>query len=243
MSVAVLLTTRDRPRLLAQSLPQIVREAAAINAPLLIADDFSRSLDTLRLLQPFHARGQVIRRPVRLHYDMGHASLTENWLFGYAQVLGAYPRATHIWKVGDDIVLAEGAGEMLLESLGRMQGRRYKVACLSGLVPQRDAIKLRRQGYLVTRRARHPCVIYDRRVMAAVVRRRRTDCAGLLHRGIDCYLWDRLLPEEFPDFVCGCTPKSVVYHCGLQGGAHSGGDVNLTPYVGSLEGVFVQREP
>jgi hypothetical protein len=65
----VLLTTWNRPALLRQSLPQIEREAASIDARLVICDDQSSDAETLGLVQAAADRGaDLIRRPyVRAH--------------------------------------------------------------------------------------------------------------------------------------------------------------------------------
>lgn len=63
MKTVVLMTTWNRPTLLSQALPHIEREAAAIAAPFVIADDRSDDEETLALLEEAHNRGaQVIRR-------------------------------------------------------------------------------------------------------------------------------------------------------------------------------------
>ena len=48
--VVVLLTSWNRPELLKNSLPQIVRECADIGAALVVADDHSTHRETLKLL-------------------------------------------------------------------------------------------------------------------------------------------------------------------------------------------------
>lgn len=60
----VLLTTWNRPALLRQSLPQVEREARALGAELVIADDQSSDSETLGLLERARQRGaDVICRP------------------------------------------------------------------------------------------------------------------------------------------------------------------------------------
>lgn len=61
----VLLTTWNRPALLRQSLPQIVRETNSVRAQLVICDDRSSDPGTLRLLESARAAGavDVIRSP------------------------------------------------------------------------------------------------------------------------------------------------------------------------------------
>ena len=139
--IAVLLTTFNRPKLLAQSLPQIERETNDIGAQLVISDDQSSDTDTLSLLAEAKTRGvdvtgRTYERPVCENENeqniFNHQMTGLNNLYGFKYCIENYDPELII-KVDDDAVLVEGAFRKLIEMWDRLTVEGVKFFNLSGI--------------------------------------------------------------------------------------------------------------
>lgn len=109
---AVLLTTHDRPELLARSLPQIMEQTQRLGVPLVIADDGSTDARALELLRGAEAQGALVwmsGEAERLHGVFATGRRFCSAVRGLSEIVadGAF------LKVDDDVILADDCFEAL----------------------------------------------------------------------------------------------------------------------------------
>lgn len=109
---AVLLTTHDRPELLARSLPQIMEQTHRLGVPLVIADDGSVDPRTLELLLDARNGGALVwmsGEAERLHGVFATGRRFCSAVRGLAEIVadGAF------LKVDDDVIFADDCFEAL----------------------------------------------------------------------------------------------------------------------------------
>lgn len=222
MSVSVLLTTYNRPRLLAQALPQIEREAESIGATLYIADDSSDDEQTLDLIGGAWDRGATILRP-QPQYGL-HPALSIQRRF-----LSALDRidTDFFIKVDDDIVLRPGTFGRMVEGWDALVARGRKVAALGGMIDAGTTpLDEVAPGIVLTGWASSPCAMHR----TDLWKRCRSDLGdhAITIRGWDCaFFWNWL--NRRADGSCYSLTPSGVYHAGFLGAHMAGRDVNRQP--------------
>ncbi len=237
--LAILLTTFNRPHLLAQSLPQIEREANRLRVPLVISDDHSTNIDTAVLLEGARSRGVDVIQPAQPRGDIEdpHHCIQKNNLFAFDYVLQAFPDLELILKVDDDVVMIDGAFSHMLATWDRAKTQGLDVLTLSGIRTINEPILQMFDGYAKTSGSCNAAVIYQ----AADWKIYSQEVAQwiILAEGFDCAFLGRYANQYRPLAMTLSLVPSVVYHTGLTGVHTRGADYNVD-YAGSLGGVVTK---
>jgi hypothetical protein len=153
-----------------------------------------------------------------------YVSTQENNLFGLRHVMANYPRTSWIVKVDDDVILRDGAFELMLATWGRAERDGNNPLAVSGLRTINEALKKAFAGYGVTRGVCNVAVLYRRvdweRCLLVIPDRH------LVEKGFDnTFAWD-YGPRYRPGAVAICVRPSVVYHAGHNGVTVRNRDLN-----------------
>ena len=117
----VLLTTRDRPDLLAQSLPQIEAQAAALGLPLVIADDDSKNPDAIRMILRARGRGATVLFSTEDAIDPLF-STGRRFITAVQRLMAEWGSAAAFIKVDDDVFMAPRCFETLVNYWNMLAG-------------------------------------------------------------------------------------------------------------------------
>lgn len=233
MEVTVVMTTYNRPKLLAQSLPQVERETARIGAKLLIADDLSTDSRTIDLLKAAMDRGHEVvhRAPYREVPEdphernvAAHQSIGLNNLFAFNYAIENYP-GEYILKVDDDTFLADGAFEKMIWTQEAAERDGNDVACTSGIRTINEPVIVESMNYIVTFAACNVAVIYRKEDWKIIIG--NYSPAHVASDGFDIFFMRTFKPRFRPDSIFICTNPSVVYHTGFTGIHVFGEDINV----------------
>jgi glycosyltransferase involved in cell wall biosynthesis len=153
-----------------------------------------------------------------------YVSTQENNLFGIRHVMVSYPRASWIVKVDDDVILRDGAFELMLATWDRAERHGHNPLAVSGLRTVNEALKKAFVGYGITRGICNVAVLYRRvdweRCLLVIPDRH------LVEKGFDnTFAWD-YGPRYRPGAVAICVSPSVVYHAGHNGVTVRNRDLN-----------------
>ena len=240
LKLAANLTTYNRSRLLAQSLPMIERECCAAGVSLLIADNGSTDPETNRLIAEASNRG------IRVFSYIGatvspHLRTTANLLQSFVSTLAQFRDVTHVVHFEDDIVLSVGALPYLIELWNRIKHDGVNLGLLSGMRPEPTRIMRSANDYVIACGARHPTVIYRRDIIDRLLTCAFVEANQELQMlGVDVFVCDRMMPIRFPGVLCAAPIKSVTYHTGLVGVHTRGEHHNYGTFAGSLDGVIME---
>jgi len=235
----VLLTTWNRPALLAQALSHITREAALVGAPVVVVDDKSDNRQTLAILSEARARGTdvVTREWARTEYDNPHYATGFNAEYAFRYALDKYD-PEFVIKVDDDIVLGDFAFAKLRDSYDAAVTEGCQVLACSGLQGIYEDTTMERDywRFCLVATACAACCLYP-----AYYMRHFLDNTPLGEVGANG--WDHAYLDYrnkwHPNGVFANTyPKSVAFHAGFSGVHLSGVDINRkNKFDGSIEGV------
>ena len=160
-----------------------------------------------------------------------HVSTQKNNLRGFRHVLASYPEAQWIVKVDDDVILHDGAFEVMRATWQRAEREGHDVLAVSGIRTVNEMLRGRFDGYGVTTGVCNVAVLYRRvdwqRLFVA-----STD-EEVIDKGFDLvFAWD-YAPRYRPGAVAICVLPSLVYHAGRNGVNTRNADVNCD-FVGEL---------
>lgn len=213
---SVFLTTFNRPALLAQSLPEILRQAYECGLRVLIRDDGSTDPDTLDQLDDAQACEHVTLTGRTKHDGLhAHLSTGRNFLEGVSWLMERYGTDAAFLKVDDDIVLADGAIHRMVKAWNALEP--MSPVTLSGMVGPHTRIE-----------AESLCdtVLVDSSCSTCCVHRLDLwrDCitevgvAEIVKAGWDTIFFWGFLHKLHPDKMrCFATRPSLVYHTGHTG--------------------------
>ena len=233
METTVVMTTYNRPKLLAQSLPQVEREAKRLGAKLLIADDISNDVTTIGLLKGAMERGaEVIHRAPFRHVPedphernvAAHQSIGLNNIFAFKYAIDNHS-SEYLLKVDDDTYLADGAFEKMLwtHSLAVSDGN--DVCCTSGIRTINEPVIAETRHYNVTFASCNVAIIYRKEDWSIIIN--EYSPAHVACDGFDIF-YMRTFKQRFrPDAIFISTNPSVVYHTGFTGVHVFGEDINV----------------
>ena len=236
--VVVLLTSWNRPELLKNSLPQIVRECEGIGSDLVVADDHSTHRETLKLLDDLpsiYKKSWLVRRPYeRKPYSSAHDCTGLNNLHAFLWIFDNFDDATFVLKVDDDIEMVPGAFRAMLDTWERASIDGFDLIGVTGLqtIFEEDAKVERRPGYWVQRRGCFAAMMISlddwRR---AFVEARE---GSVMTKGFDCYFVIEYVRPFRPEAVFAACDPGVVKHIG-KNGVHTGdADITLN-YAGDIK--------
>lgn len=223
---AAFLTTFDRPALLRQSLPDILRQTFDCGLPLLIQDDGSTDKETLDLLLEAEAHAHVTLAG-RTQHDGLHAHLStgRNFLEGVTRLMNGFGVESAILKLDDDIALAPGAIHEMLRAWHQV--RNMNPATLSGLAgPETVEIAEPFPGVALTATSCSPACIHRLDLWRDTIQALGVN--QILHHGWDSVFFHAFLPTR-KTLRCFTTKPSVVYHTGHTGVHLVARDVNHKP--------------
>lgn len=243
MEVTVVMTTYNRPKLLAQSLPQVEREAKDISAKLVIADDLSTDPQTIELLKGAMNRGvevvhranfrQVPEDPFEQN-RASHHSIGMNNFFAFRHVIENY-NSEYILKVDDDTYLAKGAFAKMLETHERAKSDDLEVITTSGIHTVNEPIIAETDYYYVTFAACNVAILYRTSDWANITN--NYPIALLANDGFDIFFMRTYRPRFFPNSTFVSTKPSVVFHTGYTGVHVFGEDINVD-FVEDTNGIY-----
>jgi glycosyltransferase involved in cell wall biosynthesis len=233
MDTTVVMTTYNRPNLLAQSLPMVERETKRIGAKLLIADDISNDERTIDLLKGAMSRGaEVIHRAnqrtipedphernIASHYSIGY-----NNIFAFNHVVENY-KTKYILKIDDDTYLADGAFERMLyvQEIAKEDG--LDVICTSGIRTVNEPVIAETRDYCVTFAACNVGIIFrteDWRILLGNYK-----VPAIAADGFDIFFMRTFKSRFYPNSSFICTNPSVIYHTGFTGVHVFGENLNV----------------
>lgn len=209
---AAFLTTFNRPELLAQSLPAIVAQSRALGLDLLICDDGSTDVVTLRLLREATRSGARLL-DVQFHDGLhAHWSLGRNFLRGVADLAERYGHHTAFVKLDDDIVLTDDALARLVDGWAKLPW----AAALSGMMDgDKPALEEVSRGIWRTPSSCSVACVHRLDLWTDAIL--RMGSRTLLDHGWDCSFFGEYLPQFQPDLRCYTLCPSVAYHTGHMG--------------------------
>lgn len=214
---SVFLTTFNRPALLAQSLPEILRQSFDCGLPVLIRDDGSTDPDTLAMLEDA-SKHELVTLSGRVNHDGLHAHLStgRNFLEGVMDLMHQYgPEGAAFLKVDDDIVLAPDAIHRIIKAWNRLQP--LAPVTLSAMVGPHTRVESE---------CFPDAVLVDSSCSTCCVHRLDLwrDCiqevgiAEIVKAGWDTIFFWGFLHKLHPDKMrCFATKPSLVYHAGHTG--------------------------
>lgn len=236
--VVVLLTTWNRPNLLAQSLPQIIKEASRINAELIIADDQSSDPDTLALLDSAREAGAtVIARDYDRSKIRAHDATGLNNLFGFKYLCENFPGAELFLKVDDDTYHADGSFEKMVAAWDLAIEEGHDVLHMSGLSTEFEKRIKSYGSYSEIRKGCNAAIVY--RASDWKIFLREANPRNVMMDGFDVHFMRLHWVRHRPNAVPMAVEPSVVLHTGLTGVHVIGRDIN-TDFCGETSGVLVE---
>jgi glycosyltransferase involved in cell wall biosynthesis len=170
----------------------------------------------------------TVRKGLRALWDArrgdAYTSTQENNLLGFRHVLANYPRAAWILKVDDDVILRDGAFELMLATWERAEQAGHDILAVSGIRTVNEALRHECAGYGITVGVCNVAVLYRRvdweRFLLAIPERQ------VIEKGFDlAFVWD-YGPRYRSGAVAICVTPSVVYHAGHNGVNVRNTDVN-----------------
>jgi hypothetical protein len=166
-----------------------------------------------------------------------HTSAQLNNLFGFRHVLSAYPEATRILKIDDDVVLHHGAFRRMLETWSSAEADGHDVLTVSAIRTVNEGIVAEYHGYSVTAGICNVAVMYRRedweRFLEVIPKQ------IVLDKGFDLAFAHEYAPRYRSGAVAVATAPSVVYHTGRNGLHVRGADLNCE-FAGSTREIEVQ---
>lgn len=239
-NTVALQTTWNRPQLLSQSLPQVLREADSSRIPLVISDDQSDDLDTIALLEEAKSRGvDVIRREYSRDGASSPHDLTQlNAIFAFKHVLKHYPDVEFILKLDDDIFIDEGTFEVMDKAFIELESQGEDVLGVAGLALKNEPIvEIKTDWYSETSQICNACVLYRARDLMMYFN--ETPVGNVMSAGWDCGFF-RLMKRKYRQMskVYSLVP-SMVFHTGFTGTHTLGDDFNVN-YGGDISRVVIR---
>lgn len=234
----VLMTTWNRPKLLGQSLPQIIREAGNIGADLVISDDQSDDPETLAILEEAEQGGaKVIRRNYDRAGMRAHDATGLNNLFGFNYLCENYPDSELFFKVDDDTYHCEGSFKTMMDAWDKAVLDGHDVLHMSGLATEYEPRLEEFDGYSSIRKGCNAAIIY--RASDWKIFLREVNPKNVVMDGFDVHFmrlhWVRHRPRAVPFAVS----PSVVYHAGHTGVHMINVDINVD-FCGDTQGIVVE---
>ncbi len=239
-----ILTTWNRPSLLRQSLPGIIRECQSVGAQLVIADDQSDNVETLNLIAGAEDRGAIVitRNYERLPEDnvdphKGHVLTGRNNMFAFQWVLDKFPDAKYLIKVDDDTFHADGAFQKLFKAYDRAIVDGYKVIHVSGLATIFEPRLADHDGYSVIEKGCNATILYFREDWEIFLE--EAHMGNIDIDGFDCHFMRMYWTKYKMDHVPIAVKPSYVYHTGFTGIHLGGHDINVD-YPFDTSGLIVE---
>lgn len=234
----VLLTTWNRPKLLAQSLPQIIRESKRIGADLIISDDQSDDRETLELLNNAKNSGcKVIRRDYLRKNITSHDATGLNNLYGFKYLCDNYPDAELFIKVDDDTYHSDGSFQKMVEAWDLAISEGHDVLHMSGIATEFEERINSYGSYSEIRKGCNAAIIY--RASDWHLFLREANPRNVMMDGFDVHFMRLHWVRHRPLAVPMATNPSVVYHTGLTGVHVIGKDINVD-FIGPRAGILVE---
>lgn len=233
LNTTVVMTTYNRPRLLAQSLPLVEREAKRIGAKLVIADDISDNEETIALLKGAMSRGaEVIHRANHRAvpedpYERNiaaHMSIGYNNIFAFKHVVDNY-NSEFILKIDDDTYLADGAFEKMLYTNNVATEDGLDIICTSGIRTINEPVIAETKHYCVTFASCNVGIIYRSNDWKILLGNYKAPVIAI--DGFDIFFMRTFKNRFFPNSVFICTNPSVIYHTGFTGVHVFGQNLNV----------------
>jgi hypothetical protein len=240
--IACLLTTWNRPKLLAQSLPQVEWEAAANKIPLVISDDHSDDPRTLALLQRAGVRGADIINPsVRNKAYIPHIRCGMNHLNAFRYLIRQ--GYTHVIKCDDDIALMPGAFAEMIKA--------WDIACyvrdctpmacsgMIGIYQSELPGQTSSNEFRICDAACNVTVMFSLHDWKRILDRKIDK--KIITQGHDSYfVWNYAKEKNNDRRSMIATKENVVYHTGLSGTHLLNQDVNRE-FAGNMSWVVTDR--
>ncbi len=244
MNLIALLTSWNRPELLAQSLPQILVQCAEMRIPLVIADDQSSRPETISLLMQAQVKGaDVTQRPYLRDGSQTRHELTGlNAFYAFNYVLQKYPDATHILKLDDDIFLADRAFRRILDTYSVAVADGHEVLATSGIQTKNEQTRETFDGgglkYNTTTSPCAACTLYAREDIFISFNEKSFPASVHQINGWDWTLWENYGRKFKPKAVAIATNPSVCFHTGNKSGTHVRDEGINVNFCGNKEGII-----
>lgn len=225
---SVFLTTFNRPHLLAQSLPEILRQAFDCGLNVLIRDDGSTDPDTLEQLAEAE-RCEGVTLTGRTRHDGLHAHLStgRNFLEGVTWLLDRYGPEAAVLKVDDDIVLAPDAIHRVVTSWESIAP--LSPVSLSAMVGPHTRIEAEcSPGVVLVDSSCSTCCVHRLDLWRDCIQ--EVGVTEIVKAGWDTIFFWGFLHKLHPERMrCFATKPSLVYHTGHTGVHLIETDHNRTP--------------
>lgn len=233
----VMMTTYNRPKLLAQSLPQVERETNSIGAQLVIHDDQSDDLDTLALLEEVKQRGAYV---FSRDYNRTYTDLNSHNLTGMANValwkkcLSDYDFDIAI-KIDDDAYILPGTLKKLVETWSVIREKHEKALWLSAISTIYEDEVEDYGEYARTDGACNACVVFTRDRMKEFLDNNHP--AKIMLNGYDTMFLQYYVRKGINESYS--LKPSMVYHCGHSGVHLQGVNINRN-FAGETYGIYTE---
>jgi glycosyltransferase involved in cell wall biosynthesis len=241
MENVVLLTTWNRPRLLAQALQCIEREANSIGAQLVIADDHSDNEDTLVILGEAKSRGiEVIvnQEYQRMALDSPHIACGRNAHYAFNYVVENYKGIDYIIKTDDDIYLMDKAFATMHQARADAEANGIEWLAVSGIQTVNERTI---EDYGTYRTTTSPCAastIYRYEDIRIAFSSEIHQSEHMMN-GWDWTFWEIYRRKWKENGKAIATCPSVAFHAGRTGTHLTGEEINQN-YAGSTEGIICE---
>lgn len=213
---SVFLTTFDRPHLLKQSLPEILKQSFDCGIPVLIRDDGSTDPATLGMLADA-ARNEMVTLAGPVRHDGLHAHLStgRNFLEGVMHLMHTHGPDGAFLKVDDDIVLAPGAIHALVDAWGRLDA--FSPVTLSGMVGPHTRVEAECfDDVVMVDSSCSTCCVHRLDLWRDCIQ--QVGVAEIVKAGWDTIFFWGFLHKMHPDLMrCFALKPSRVYHTGHTG--------------------------
>lgn len=213
---AVFLTTFNRPHLLAQSLPEILKQAFDCGLDVLIRDDGSTDPETLGLLAEAE-RCDFVTLTGRTKHDGLHAHLStgRNFLEGVSWLMDRYGTDAAFLKVDDDIVLAPKAVHRILSAWHRLEP--LMPVTLSAMVGPHTRVDAQVfPDVAMVDSSCSTCCVHRLDLWRDCIQ--EIGVTDIVKAGWDTIFFWGFLHKKHPDKMrCFATKPSLVYHTGHTG--------------------------